>query len=67
MRPERDHATAHFVDSSPFSRRFLLIRIAEEWGITVSFHPKPLEGEWNGAGCHTKYARVPACLPRPAR
>lgn len=33
---------------------FLLIRIAEEWGITVSFHPKPLDGDWNGAGCHTK-------------
>lgn len=34
--------------------RFLLIRIAEDWGITVSLHPKPLKGEWNGAGCHTK-------------
>lgn len=35
--------------------RFLLIRICEEWGIKVSFHPKPLAGEWNGAGCHTKF------------
>ncbi|KAF2861333.1 hypothetical protein K470DRAFT_257008 [Piedraia hortae CBS 480.64] len=33
--------------------RFLLHRVAEDFGITVTFAPKPIPGDWNGAGLHT--------------
>ena len=33
--------------------RYLLERVAEEFGVKISFHPKPIPGDWNGAGLHT--------------
>ena len=35
--------------------RYLLHRIAEEYGINASFDPKPLPGDWNGAGAHVNF------------
>jgi len=35
-----------------------LRRVAEDFGVEVTFEPKPIKGDWNGTGMHSNYSTV---------
>jgi len=36
--------------------RYILHRVAEDFGVNVSLDPKPVKGNWNGAGAHCNFS-----------
>lgn len=38
--------------------RYLLERVAEQYGVAVNYHCKPIKGDWNGSGMHANFSNT---------
>ena len=54
----KESASAIDMADQTWLARWLLYRIGEEFGISVSLDNKPVKGDWNGAGMHVNVSTV---------
>lgn len=36
--------------------RYIMMRLCEEYGVTMELHPKPVKGDWNGTWMHCNFS-----------
>lgn len=45
-----------YIADNMIKLRWGLSRLAEDYNLRISYHPKPYGSEWNGSGCHINFS-----------